>query len=482
MSDENNEIQAADAPWRTRYKELGKRAFEMEEMERLGFWPPDEKTRLKTEAIRQELRVVQDELAPLRRRQRELEKTVANSSDLASLLAEVRTRRIERVKAAREVRKKLRAQEAIDKEAAQKAWRGQTLPHLGREVSRGLHFEGGDDARLQTLALPIMHSAAEIAAALETTTAQLAWLSYHRGATAIDHYIHFQIPKKSGGQRDISSPKAKLRDAQSWILHNVLAPVPLHDAAVAFRPKINIADNAQRHAGRAVIVRIDLKDFFPSITFKRVKNAFVGLGYNEGVASIFALLCTEAPRVALRLDGKIHHVALGDRFLPQGACTSPALTNILCRHLDARLTGAAQKLGFTYSRYADDLVFSSADKGANIIGLQHLAALIIEQEKLQINGEKTAIMRPHQRQSVTGLVVNAAENAGEKRVSRRDMRRFRAFCHRYQTLGREALTEQIGQDALAYARGYLSFIHMANREQAAKFRAAHPWLEARENA
>ncbi len=82
--------------------------------------------------------------------------------------------------------------------------------------------------------------------------------------------------------------------------------------------------------GRAIVIRIDLKDFFPSVGFKRVKRLYESFGYNEGVASLFALLSTEAPRVAMNFDGKKYHVAIGQRALPQGACTSPALTNILC--------------------------------------------------------------------------------------------------------------------------------------------------------
>ncbi len=467
--------------WRTRYQQLGKRAFELEEMERLGFWPPDEETQQRTEAVRRELREVQNKLAPLRKEQHELEKAISESSDIAALLAEVRSRRIERVKAERAIRKMRRTEKAEQKAEADRKWREKNLPHLGRDVSQGLQYEGGSDDKLQVLALPLLHSAEEIAAAMEIETQNLAWLCYHRGASKVDHYVHFSIPKKSGGLRSISSPKAQMRDAQSWILENILQSVPIHSAAFAFRRGISIADNARFHARCAVVVRIDLKDFFPSITFGRVKNAFVGLGYNEGVASIFALICTEAPRLALRLDRQIHHVALSERFLPQGACTSPVLTNILCRHLDARMTGAAQKLGFTYSRYADDLVFSSDNERANIVGLQKLASLIVEQENLQINAAKTSIMRPHCRQSVTGLVVNRADGVNEIRVSRRDLRKFRAFLHRYETLGCEVLSNQIGQDALSYARGYLSFIHMVNASQAAQIRSAHSWLESPES-
>ncbi|MBV9469013.1 MAG: RNA-directed DNA polymerase, partial [Abitibacteriaceae bacterium] len=270
------------------------------------------------------------------------------------------------------------------------------------------------------------------------------------------------------------------REAQSWLLENVLEKIAVHEAAMAFRPALNIAHNAARHAGASVIVRLDLKDFFPSITFKRVKRMFQRLGFNEGVATLFALLATEAPRVQLTLDGQQHFVAVTERFLPQGACTSPAITNILCRSLDARLSGAACKLGFTYTRYADDLVFSARGDKLKGIAMRELATKIIADEKFVVNEAKTAVLRPHSRQTVTGLVVNAqstGEGTGTPRVSRRDIRNFRAFLHQYELRGREAMTEQRGQDALSYARGYLSFVHMVSPAQAAALQQKHPWLE-----
>ena len=405
----------------------------------------------------------------------------SKAGDVPALLAEIRTRRIERVKAERAARKIRRAQEAIERAERDKTWRAQTLPHLGREVSRGLNYENSDDDKLRVLDLPLLHSAQDVATALEIETNQLAWLCYHRGATSVDHYNHFTIPKKSGGTRNISSPKAKLRHAQSWLLENVLAKVPVHDAAMAFRAGKSIAHNAQIHAGANVVLRIDFKDFFPSITFKRVKWMFENLGFNEGISTIFALISTEAPRVELTLDGQKHYVAVTERFLPQGACTSPAITNILCRHLDKRLAGASEKLGFVYTRYADDLVFSSKYQKHDARAMRDLATKIIGEEKFEINEEKTAILRAKNRQIVTGLVVNS-QNAvdGKPRVSRRDIRKFRAFLHQYELRGREAMTEKIGQDALSYARGYLSFVHMVSAEQEAQIRARYSWLERRE--
>jgi retron-type reverse transcriptase len=493
----NNVENLTESPdWRVRLKEMGRRAFELAEMERLGFWPPSAEVAARSAAAQAELKEIQNQLRPLQKQVRALEKEIAAAGDIEKILAEIRAARIERVKRERAARKIRQVQEREEKIARDKAWREKTLPHLGVEVSKGLNFNNGNGGKLQKIGLPLLHSAEELAGALKISTSKLAWLTFHRSAATIDHYHHFQIPKKSGGARDISAPKKDLKAAQNWINENLLSRALVHDAAAAFLPQKNIADNAARHAAPGVLLRIDLQDFFPSITFRRVKKIFGSLGYNEGVSSLLALLCTEAPRVAMTLDERKYFVALNERFLPQGASTSPALTNILCRDLDARLAGAARKLGWEYSRYADDLVFSSKQKNADARAMLDFASQIISDEKFRINENKTAIMRAHQRQSVTGLVVNAPiENVFDMnrvsgstptvapaRVSRRDLKCFRAFLHHYETRGREAMTEQLGQDALSYARGYWAFIHMIDPQRAAKIRAEHSWLERNQNS
>jgi len=489
--------------WRQQVKLYGgRKGFIRKELKRLGFWPPAPGSKYKHVTAREEeeLERLYNQLIELRAplleqldavdaRIRDAKKQLSNigneavlAKKIEDLIAEIRLKRIERVRQEREDRKVRRAQEATERAQKDKAWRATTLPHLGREVSAGLRYEDGDDDKLRANGLPILRNAAEVADALEITTAQLAWLTYHRAAAALDHYRHFTIPKKSGGSRAISAPKAKLRHAQSWLLENVLEKIAVHEAAMAFRPSLNIAHNAARHAGARAIIRLDLKDFFPSITFRRVKRMFQSLGFNEGVATIFALLATEAPRVELTLDGQKHFIAVTERFLPQGACTSPAITNILCRVLDARLSGAARKLGYVYTRYADDLIFSARGENSNPVAMRDLAATIIADEKFVVNDDKTAILRTRGRQTVTGLVVNAQntpEGQGTPRVSRRDIRNFRAFLHQYELRGREAMTEKLGQDALSYARGYLSFIHMVSPLQAAAIQQKHPWLERR---
>lgn len=388
------------------------------------------------------------------------------------MIAEIRKRRIERVRAEREVKRAERARRVEEHRRQDAEWRRLTLPYLGRGVSGGLTYTGGDFTRLESLGLPVIETAADLAAAMDITVEELAWLTYHRGAARTDHYHRFTIPKRHGGVRVISSPKRNLRAAQRWILELVLAEQEIHPAAMAFRPQRSIVDNAKAHAGHALVVRVDLKDFFPSITFLRVKGLFESFGYNEGIATLLALLSTEPPRVAVTVDGQRRFVSLGDRQLPQGACTSPAITNLLCRKLDRRLAGAAAAFGYTYTRYADDLVFSHPKAEASTGAMLTLARSILTDEGFTVNEEKTAVMRPQHRQVVTGLVVN-----GEPaRVSRQDLRRFRAFLHHCETEGFEAMSQRLGRDAKAYASGYLSFIHMVNPEQEQAIRARHPWL------
>ncbi len=453
-----------------RYQQVGKQAFIREEMIRLGFWPPSPEVAEQAEAVEIQLRALYNALASTQTDLSAVEAKIAEAGDIPKLLLEVRRKRIERVRAERVVRREARAKEQAEKRVQDAAWRQKTLPFLGAGVSSSLVYDAGDPEKLAALGLPLLTSASEVAAAIGITERELAWLTYHRGAAMLDHYSRFSIPKKRSGTRTISSPKRRLRTAQSWLLETI-APLPVHDAAFAFRPGVSVVDNAARHTGRAVVVRLDLQDFFPSVTLPRVRALFRSLGYNGGVATLFALLATEAPRAAVTLDGQTRFVALGARCLPQGACTSPALTNLLCRRMDARLTGAADALGFRYTRYADDLVFSHADASAPVSILLTLARKIILDTGFVVNEEKTAVLRPQHRQVVTGVVVNETPH-----VSRADLRRFRAVLHRCETLGIPAVSEQMGRDARAYASGYLAFLHMVCPAQASRLREKHPWV------
>ncbi len=461
--------------WRERMKALGKEAFTLEEMMRLGFWlpaddPQAEQTRI---AALEALKVKGVELADLRAELSKVEETIRTATDTKGTLKIIRKRRIEESKARREERRLARLQAQEERRLADQDRRRETPPYLGEGVSAGLRFEGGDSEKVAALGLPTLNTASDIARAIGLDEKELRWLTYHRGAATIDHYHRFMIPKRKGGQRVISSPKRRLRVAQAWLLGKLLNFLPVHDAAMAFRAGRSIVENALQHQNRAIVIRMDLKDFFPSINFRRVKGLFQSFGYNEGVASILGLIATEAPRLAITLDGgTTRYVSTGRRQLPQGACTSPAITNLLCVNLDKRLEGLAKSFEFIYTRYADDLVFSTARPEATLGAFLKIVRRILKSEGFTVNEEKTLVMRPQHRQVITGVVVNNAVPA----LSRRDLRQYRAFLHQCETKGLEAISEKIGKNALYYASGYLSFIKMVSPEKAAQLQNAHPWL------
>src|SRR5207248_236159 len=151
------------------------------------------------------------------------------------------------------------------------------------------------------------------------------------------HYVQFTVPKKSGGTRTLSAPHRKLAAAQQWVLANVLNRLPAEPPAHGFVAGHSTLTNARPHSGRAVIINMDLEGFFPSITFPRIRSVFQRLGYSPAVATILALLCTECPRREVEYAGQRYYAATGPRGLPQGACTSTALSNQVARPLDKRL-------------------------------------------------------------------------------------------------------------------------------------------------
>ncbi|WP_394796334.1 reverse transcriptase family protein [Armatimonas sp.] len=447
---------------RQRLKEIGKAAFIREEMVRLGFWPPSPEIAEQSAEAERKLRPLYDELVSVRRELDGVEKEIRESGDVPALLAEIRRKRIERVRSARVVKKVEREAARVKKQEQDALWRRTSLPHLGRGVSGGLAFAEGEIEKL--------------CAAMGLIERELAWLCYQRPASKSSHYSLFTIPKKRGGKRVLASPKSKLRQAQRWVLSEVLTKQTPHAAATAFSPGSSVVKNAEPHTGKAVVVKLDLQDFFPSLGVKRVKNYFEHLGNSEGVATILALLCTDCPRVAVEFDGEKKFVAVGPRGVPQGALTSPALSNLLVEKLDKRLTGAAQKLGFVYTRYADDLTFSHADDSAPVGLLLTLVRQIVADEKLTVNEKKTQVLRASDRQIITGLVVNGEQGV---RLSRDDVRKFRAILHHCDTDGFEKVSERLGRNAQAYCQGYLAFIKMVRPELAEKLIAAHSWLGQR---
>jgi retron-type reverse transcriptase len=379
----------------------------------------------------------------------------------------------EAVKASDEERKRVKAQKKAEA-AEKKRKHAEAVAHrkatdiifLGRGVSRGLADRRANLEKLREAGLPVLATPADVAAALGITIPRLRWLAFHSDAAQIVHYVRFTAPKKSGGVRELCAPHRSLAAAQRWIFTNILERLPMHPAAHGFIKGRSIKTNAEPHVGQQVVVNADLRDFFPTITFHRVRGAFEHLGYSPAAATILALLCTESPRRTVEYAGAVFHVATGPRALPQGACTSPALSNFIARRLDSRLAGIAAKLGWQYTRYADDLSFSAAagaepEKriGYLLARIRHIAG----EEGFAVNENKTRVLRRSAAMAVTGIVVN--ERPG---VRRRERRRLRAILHNARKTGLAGQSRAGEANVEAKLRGQIEFVRMVNAEQARK--------------
>jgi retron-type reverse transcriptase len=456
---------------RKRVEEVGKAAAIMEEMIRLGFITSEDLSANKLKEP--EIKSVIEELQPTLKELNEIQIQMATYGSVESMIKQIRSERIEMVKKRREERKIEKERNRVIRHEAWEISKRTKAPFLGVGVSSRLTFDGGDRAALGRRGLPELITLSDIAGAMKLTTEDLVWLAYERSTTETDHYSRFEIPKRSGGSRLISSPKPKMRVAQSWINLNILEKLTPSQYCYAFRPKTSIVDNAKQHMNKRVIVKLDVKDFFPSITFSRIRGYFEFLGYNPGVATVLALLCTDAPRVRVTIKKRSQIVAIGPRSLPQGACTSPALANLIASRLDSRLAGLIETLEgqWAYTRYADDLTFSTTD-GEPAIG-QLIAAVnhIAKDENFEIKSEKTRIMRSPRRQSVTGLIVG-----DEVRIPKATIKKMRALFYNIETKGKDIVSEELGKDAINVAHGYWAYLYMVSPTQANKYLIRHKWL------
>ncbi|MFM2318792.1 MAG: hypothetical protein RLZZ215_1413 [Pseudomonadota bacterium] len=363
-----------------------------------------------------------------------------------------------------ELKKEATEQRRLNKEAGQ-AYKSKHIMHLGE----GIYWsdDSSEDQwdlpnahkRLLENQLPVITKVAQLCEALNLSVSELRWLCYQREVASKTHYTRFEIPKRSGGMRAIWAPLPQLKQAQYWILHEILERLVVHGSAHGFISGRSIATNAAEHTNSQVLVKVDIKNFFPSISWRRVKGVFRKAGYPEQIATLLALLCTESPREMVEHDGKPVYVALADRCLPQGAPTSPALTNALCLGLDRRLTGFAQKAGWRYTRYADDLSFSlplTHQEKPEISRLLGTLKRILGDEGFELNVQKTRVIRTGDVQEVTGLVVNGDQ---APRVSRQLKRQMRAAVHNLEQ--GKALPEG---ESLSRLRGYAAYIAMTDHK------------------
>ncbi|MEM9701267.1 MAG: reverse transcriptase family protein [Planctomycetota bacterium] len=263
----------------------------------------------------------------------------------------------------------------------------------------------------------------ELAERLGVTTHQL---KNHRPT-----YRETDLPKPGGGVRRLSIPDPATMDLQRLLLRKLLAKLRAKPAACGFEVGKSVVDHAAPHVGRAVVVTCDLEEFFPSVTAKSVEYYFRRIGWNAEAAALLTRLTTHAAPPAV--EGEEPTAGL-----PQGAPTSPRLSNLLMHGVDYALAQAAGRRGFRYTRYADDLAFSSAEDDPHAVrDLLRVVKRVVGKTGFRLNRRKTRILRRHQRQKICGLVVNDRLN-----IPRKQRRELRAALHRRRTGGAATYSDE----------------------------------------
>ena len=296
--------------------------------------------------------------------------------------------------------------------------------------------------------LPALVSVGQLADWLCLGVTELEWLADLRGTARPGHYHYQTVAKQSGASRLLEAPKVRLKAAQRRILREILDLVPGHGAAHGFRVGRSIRSFVAPHIGQAVVVRMDLRDFFPSIGRARVQAVFRTLGYPESVADLLGGLCTNKAPMGGPLYRQPH--------LPQGAPSSPALANLCFYRADCRLAGLAAAAGLPYTRYADDLAFSGDSVSDALVAR---VGAIVQEEGFAVQFRKTRLMRQGVRQHLAGLVVNAVCN-----VKREEFDRLKAALHNCAQRGP-------GEESRDVLAGRVGFVESVNPGRGRKLRA-----------
>jgi len=208
------------------------------------------------------------------------------------------------------------------------------------------------------------------------------------------YYCYIKIQKKTGGYRPIDSPNRQLKALQRWILRNILEKLQASPYATGFISGISLKQNVQPHVGNQYILKLDIKDFFPSIKASYVYSVFRAAGYSKKIAFHLTSICT--------LNG----------YLPQGAPSSPCLSNLVSLRMDQRIGKYCDRHALTYTRYADD-VSISGNKLSVIKKAWTVVKLIIAEEGYLINKNKEMLSGPRSRREITGILATPKLGIGQ---------------------------------------------------------------------
>lgn len=332
---------------------------------------------------------------------------------------------------------------------------------------------------------------AEVAEWLGLAAGELDWLADRRSMERrvaderLRHYRYRWLTKRDGGIRLVEAPKELLKERQRRLLRDVLNGIPAHPAAHGFVPGRSALTHARTHAGRPVVVRLDLEAFFAAVSAGRVFGILRAAGYPEPVAvTLTGLMTNVVPRAVWRSAPRPAHPALLDRHarlgrrlatphLPQGAPTSPALANLARYGLDRRLRGLAERFEATYTRYADDLTFSGDRRLLPAMRtLLRAADRIASEEGFRLDDAKTRVATSAQQQRVAGLVVNVRPN-----VAREEYDRLKAVLHDAALHGPAAANRSGRSDFRAHLQGRVAWVATISPPRGARLRTAFDAIE-----
>lgn len=337
--------------------------------------------------------------------------------------------------------------------------------------------------RPESWSVPSVVSEGELADWLAVEPAKLDWFADRRGLERklpdgpLRHYRYHWLSKRIGGSaRLIESPKSRLKAMQRHLLRALLDNIPTHRAAHGFTRGRSIKTFVAPHVGQRIVLRADLRDFFPSVSKHRVVAVFRTAGYPEDVCQTLGALCTNQvpddvwdsfPQYGTIHDLWRHRELYRRPHLPQGAPTSPAIANLCCFRLDCRLEGLAHSFGGQYARYADDLLFSG---GSNLVrSIRHFRTLvgaIVLDEGFEVNARKTRVLPQSVRQSAAGLTINAHAN-----LARDEFDRLKAALHNCVHKGPAKQNRSAVPDFRAHLEGRVSFVQSVNATRGGKLRA-----------
>jgi len=317
--------------------------------------------------------------------------------------------------------------------------------------------------------IPPIETVAALAQWSGFTPSELAWfadlkgLNYKRPQPRLEHYHYRFLAKDNGNIRLIESPKLRLKSLQRKILSSILDRIPVHPAAHGFVHGRSIQTFAAPHVGKRIVLRMDLEDFFPSISGARMQGFFRTIGYPEPVADLLGGIVTNTmPKRAWREAavpvGFDVQSLYAQPHLPQGAPTSPALANLASYRVDCRLTGLARAAGAAYTRYADDLAFSGGESlHRSVDRFAAQVAVILREEGFTVHHRKTRVMCQSVRQHLAGLVINQRLN-----LERRDFDRLKAVltnCVRHGPVSQNREGLQNFREHLAGRVGFIESVH-----------------------